>query len=222
MNNYHVKATPIKREKGWEHAQVEIFQDDVKVGEYVRNYLMGSSSTFYPFLGEDGNEYALYSKHYTCTRFMKLPSCEDIGGEEPNQFGFCPNEYYQPKVCLVNSPSGRYKFWIDRMDIEKMKNKPEILEERPAPVIFVSGMVWGLGPNWNLEAFDVRKAHEGIIKRFTPIPAADLPIDHNSLSELIRCSMDTDDGSMIFSIITEQKIFLEKDFDVEKDEWNYI
>lgn len=73
-----------RREDGTEH----------KIGEYERNY-SALYSTFLPF--QQGEQwYALYSRDYTATRVMRLPECEDLGGEEREEWGFCPTGYY---VC---------------------------------------------------------------------------------------------------------------------------
>jgi hypothetical protein len=63
--------------------------------------LPGIGSTFHHFRVND-QELALYSPDYTTTRLMRLPSCEDIGGEEPNSWGFCPAEYYE--AAAVDMP----------------------------------------------------------------------------------------------------------------------
>lgn len=65
-------------------------------GSYSRNYCSFGTSTFAPFtVGQ--RWYALYSPDYTCTRVMSLPDCIDIGGEEPDTFGFCPVELWVPR-----------------------------------------------------------------------------------------------------------------------------
>ncbi len=75
---------------------------DKQIGEYTRNY-SSLMRTFHPFqmCGNTGSTpawYALYSKDYTSTRIMKLPSCEDIGGEEGDSFGFCPVDFWVPPL----------------------------------------------------------------------------------------------------------------------------
>src|SRR5437879_4404709 len=69
-----------------------------QVGAYVRNY-HALFSTFYAFRKHE-TDYALYSPHYTATRVMELPSCRDLGGEEPDSYGFCPVDYYVPSYVL--------------------------------------------------------------------------------------------------------------------------
>ena len=64
------------------------------VGEYERNYL-SFFNTFFHFQ-RNGKDFALYSPFYTVTRIMELPSCKDIGGEEPDSWGFCPVDYFVP------------------------------------------------------------------------------------------------------------------------------
>src|SRR5688500_20337546 len=73
----------------WKYLLVSIFESDGtgerKIGEYVRNY-SSFFSTFHPFQ-QNGKWYALYSKEYTATRVMELPSCRDIAGEEHHSHG---------------------------------------------------------------------------------------------------------------------------------------
>jgi hypothetical protein len=83
---------------GWRGAKVGVFQvndgNETQIGEYERNY--GSFfDTFFPF-SRNGKDFALYSPDYTATRLMELPSCRDIGGEERNEGGFCPVDYFVP------------------------------------------------------------------------------------------------------------------------------
>jgi hypothetical protein len=78
-----------------------ISETDVQVGEYVRNY-SSLMRTFHPFQLR-GKWYALYSKDYTATRIMSLPDCKDLGGEEREQWGFCPTDYWVPGLHYIQS-----------------------------------------------------------------------------------------------------------------------
>src|SRR5688572_904023 len=85
-------------ESHWSYTLVEIFMDEMKIGEYVRNY-PSFFKTFHPF-AQDDKHYALYSSKYNQTRIMSLPDCKDLGGDldhaEPNTLGFCPTEFAVP------------------------------------------------------------------------------------------------------------------------------
>ena len=85
--------------KTWETIRVGIFRldgdEEFQIGEYHRNYPR-LFNTFFPCTYDD-KDYALYSPDYTVTRIMELPSCQDIGGEEPHSAGFCPVDYYVPR-----------------------------------------------------------------------------------------------------------------------------
>ena len=100
----------------WNGQRIGVFDGESQIGEYLRNYHGFGEQTFAPFLS-GGNWYALYSKDYTCTRLMKLPSCEDIGGEESDGFGFCPTALYVPQVCTqdITTPEP----YNPRRDIKK-------------------------------------------------------------------------------------------------------
>lgn len=83
---------------GWHRNIVTVLDRGVPCGEYRRNYGM-VESTFEPFAIND-EWFALYSSDYTATRIMRLPSCEDIGGEEPDDVGFCPVQLFVPAYRL--------------------------------------------------------------------------------------------------------------------------
>lgn len=96
MNEYTTRTEPIKRPPYWDQLKVEIVRssDGVVLGSYVRGY-PSLFKTFHPF-ELAGKSLALYSPANTATRIMELPSCRDLGGEEPHSTGFCPVEYYVP------------------------------------------------------------------------------------------------------------------------------
>jgi len=80
---------------------------DVQIGEYQRNYST-LYRTFHPFQMTGNSRstpkwYALYSKDYTSTRIMSLPDCKDIGGEERDQWGFCPTDFWVPGLHYIES-----------------------------------------------------------------------------------------------------------------------
>jgi hypothetical protein len=82
----------------WKYLNVGVFKiennAEEQIGEYKRNY-SSLYNTFCHFQ-KDGKDFALYSPDYTVTRIMELPSCKDIGGEEPGAGGFCPTDYFVP------------------------------------------------------------------------------------------------------------------------------
>ena len=105
----------------------EVSEDtERQVGEYTRNYDQ-FFQTFFHFQ-KNGENYALYSPYYTATRIMKLPSCEDIGGEDPHAFGFCPTDFYVP--------------WQVRED-----------EFSTAEFGFVAGCIWGDDSSWKIDTW---------------------------------------------------------------------
>jgi hypothetical protein len=83
---------------GWKRARVGVFRVvggvEEMIGEYDRNYSI-LFNTFFPFR-LNGVDLALYSPNYMTTRIMELPSCKDIGGEDPDYYGFCPVDYFVP------------------------------------------------------------------------------------------------------------------------------
>jgi hypothetical protein len=87
-----------RRPNEWKGIKVGVFrvENDIEtqIGEYERNYSTLFDSFCY--FQKDGKDFALYSPDYTATRILELPSCKDIGGEEPHSNGFCPVDYFVP------------------------------------------------------------------------------------------------------------------------------
>jgi len=131
----------------WHHLKVEIFDSETKkVGEYLRNY--GSLyQTFYPFF-HHGEAFALYSRDYTATRVMRLPSCQDVAGEERNSMGFCPVQFFVPydPFSEINGDFG-----------------------------FVAGCVWGDDNSWKVQFLDLSKIREGKLIRDDRFGYLELP-----------------------------------------------
>ncbi len=115
--------------------------NDELLGSYIRNY--GTAfNTFFPF-HLNGKDLALYSPDYTATRIMELPSCQDIGGEEPNALGFCPVEYFVPtyldqeNVHRTNNKS----FPAERVSVKRINNpSDDNLREFSEEYTYVNGV----------------------------------------------------------------------------------
>ncbi len=107
---YRVVAEEVEGPPGrWNLCVLRIFlittSEQKQIGEYTRNYPAFAVETFLPFSRGD-RDYALYSRDYTSTRVMELPSCRDIGGEEPNAAGFCPMAYCVPEILTSGKDPG--------------------------------------------------------------------------------------------------------------------
>lgn len=89
----------------WNGLRVGVFRREngveEQVGEYERNH-WALYRTFTHFRA-GGRDLALYSPDYTATRLLELPSCRDIGGEEPAGGGFCPVDFFVP--CFIDLES---------------------------------------------------------------------------------------------------------------------
>lgn len=133
-------------EPTWNSIRVGIFRivdgEETQVGEYLRNYTT-LFKTFIHFR-RGGQDLALYSPHYTCTRLLRLPECEDIGGEKPDGTGFCPVEYYVPceDDAAATTETGLY-----------------------VECGFVAGCVWGDDSSWKIQYLDLSQAGGGRLKR---------------------------------------------------------
>lgn len=99
-----------------------IFDNGTQIGSYFRNYHSFGDSTFYAF-EQNGKWYALYSRDYTCTRIMSLPDCVDIGGEVPENEGFCPVELYVPQICFQKLSQADPRPYNPRHDPERWATK---------------------------------------------------------------------------------------------------
>lgn len=194
------KIADLNEPNTWTRIQVGVFEIcdgvETQVGEYFRNY--GLLHTFFHFQ-KDGKDYALYSPDYTCTRIMELPSCRDLGGEEPAGNGFCPVEYYVP--CYIqkeyeglDSKQHRYlvidpqpkdfepstiSFYpLDSATGKRTEIKKQISLVTPStyvPFGFVSGCIWGDDWSWKVQFLDLSQVDEGIISReerfgYLPLP----------------------------------------------------
>ena len=145
--------------RSWNGLKIGIFKrephEDILIGEYDRNYprLMG---TFFPF--KQGDQwFALYSKSYTATRVMTLPDCKDLCGEENNQWGFCPVQYYVP---IEEKDSDFANFGL------------------------VSGCIWGDDSSWKVQYLDLSQIKEGKLIREEKFGYIALP-DNVDLDECI-------------------------------------
>lgn len=185
----------------WGHLRVGVFRQadgvEEQVGEYERNY-RSLLSTFAHFRA-DGRDLALYSPDYTCTRLMELPSCRDIGGEEPSAGGFCPVDYFVPYYIELesrvdNGPPRRYRKQMPTPEDRIAKTVPftwppgsarpgRVEQHHTAPVGpityhpfgFVAGCIWGDDSSWKLQYLDLSRAAEGILRREERFGYLELP-----------------------------------------------
>jgi len=189
------------RPGSWEGARIGVFRDEEQIGEYERNYEM-LYNTFVPF-SLHGNDFALYSPNYTATRIMELPSCKDIGGEEPSPSGFCPVDYFVPAYIeqewTGTSSYGPEKTKVQRVNKPVEKDLTERTEDfrrinpsngeeifisdryRPLtplmfyPFGFIAGCYWGDDSSWKVQYLDLSEAEKGILKRDERFGYIELP-----------------------------------------------
>jgi hypothetical protein len=82
---------------------------------------------------------------------MELPSCRDIGGEEPSSAGFCPVAYCVPDIYVSER------------------------ETRESEIGFVAGCIWGDDSSWKVECVDLSRVAEGVLKRDHRLGYYELP-----------------------------------------------
>jgi len=177
---------------GWKGLKVGVYlvtsETEEQIGEYTRNY--GSFyRTFYPFKKGE-KDYALYSPHYTATRVMELPSCRDIGGEEPDAAGFCPVDFFVPSYVLEEHkfPDGRIEVCPrNEPDEETMQDTTQSRVISPRlyyPFGFVAGCIWADDSSWKIQYLDLSAVDKGEIRRDARFGYVELP-DRMSLKQAI-------------------------------------
>lgn len=168
--------------------RVGVFEGETQIGEYIRNY-SGLFNTFEPFL-LNGKPYALYSRDYTATRVMELPSCRDLGGEEHETWGFCPREYHAPwfvQRFYANKDGEQRPYTLGNHDFDNGKQlKPDDVVQF-YPFVFVAGCIWGDDSSDKVQIIDVSEADKGIIRREERFGYIEVPYN-TSLRSAIRMS----------------------------------
>ena len=164
-DRFYVRTEEIDNGPGiMKSLRVSVFENDAvrerKVGEYVRNFA-GLYDTFCPFQ-QAGRWYALYSRDYTATRVMELPSCLDVAGEEPHANGFCPVDFHVP-------------FAHERV----------IAAGHAGLFGFVAGCIWGDDSSWKIQYLDLARISEGILLRQEKFGYIAMPDDKRRLAECI-------------------------------------
>lgn len=165
IEEFFVETEPVDNGPGrWKYLRVTVLQrtpsGSTKVGEYARNY-SAMYHTFHPFQ-QEGKWFALYSRDYTATRIMELPSCRDLGGEEPHSHGFCPVDYYVP-----------------------YQNERVIAANQCGRFGFVSGCVWGDDSSWKIQFLDLSNISSGVIVRKEMFGYLAMPRGTHRLSECV-------------------------------------
>jgi hypothetical protein len=149
----------------WKTARVDIFEGSGvlarQIGSYDRNHAGWGEKTFAPF-SQDGRWYALYSSNYTATRVMELPSCKDLGGEEPHTHGFCPVDYYVP---------------YEHAEVEKAGDAGRFG--------FVAGCIWGDDSSWKIQFLDLSNIANGIVVRRETFGYVSMPEKTTSLAHCV-------------------------------------
>lgn len=154
----------------WDHLNIGIFEraaqannTDRLIGEYKRNYA-SLFRTFHPFELR-GKWYALYSKDYSHTSLMELPSCKDIGDEIGD--GFCPTDYFVPPISYKE-----YRGHQATCPRSEDRAKECTCTKEWDPYIwhfpdrihgFVAGCYWGDDSSWKIQYLDLSRADEGIV-----------------------------------------------------------
>jgi hypothetical protein len=112
---------------------------------------------------------------------MELPSCRDIGGEEPHSAGFCPVDFFVPSYILEEhkSPDGRIEVSPrNEPDEETMRDSTHSKVISPRlyyPFGFVAGCIWGDDSSWKIEYLDLSAVDKGEIRRHARFGYIEMP-----------------------------------------------
>ncbi|MBI3850461.1 MAG: hypothetical protein HY298_09335 [Verrucomicrobia bacterium] len=175
----------------WNSIRVGVFRCEAEskeqVGHYVRNY-PNLFRTFCHFRKND-KDYALYASDYTASRIMELPSCRDIGGEDPHGAGFCPVDFFVPRYIereSIGLDDKKHRYRVNEPSADDLiacttkftpldeKTGKRITVEKPSypvaplmyyPFGFVAGCIWGDDSSWKIQYLDMSKAETGVLKR---------------------------------------------------------
>jgi hypothetical protein len=219
----------------WRGTRVGVFRVsgglEEQVGEYERNY-PSLLRTFAAFR-LDGRDLALYSPDYTCTRLLELPSCRDIGGEEPSAGGFCPADFFVPyyidlEYFVDGRPSRLIRRQMPKAEELAPRTVPVKLPETPThparieqhryvpvgprtfhPFGFVAGCVWGDDSSWKVQYLDLSRAAEGVIVRDDRFGYIELPdgVRLDGAVDLVDYQSDPDEDYAYQVSITTAKRF---------------
>lgn len=171
---YRIVAESDRPPGKWGASKIQVFtlegSEGTLIGGYTRNYPAFAVETFLPF-SRGNRDFALFSPDYTCTRIMELPSCRDIGGEQPSSGGFCPVGYCVPDIYVSETST------------------------RESDIGFVSGCVWGDDSSWKVQCLDLMRVGEGVLKRDNRLGYFELP-DKISLQDAILGVKEVTEGQL--------------------------
>lgn len=213
---FHIEYEKVPTKPGcWDYTKVYIFNNDIKIGEYTRNY-SSFYDTFYPFqVNEDW--FALCSTNYTVSEVYKLtPKFEYWCGETPNPGGFCPVDFYVPryrktKQQYTNGLGEHHIFdhiWHEFHDVD-VENDEEwhnpIVDESCfsisdiiyTPFAFVAGCIWGDDSSWKIEFIDLSDIVNKKFNRTNKFGYIELPHNQN-LKEAINMRPWEEDSYRFF------------------------
>lgn len=130
---------------------------------------------------------------------MTLPACQDIGGQEPHRFGFCPIDFYVPSYIIrettyhdgrvaqhrINQPSAEDLQPGSRPYVVPVNSQGELIEVtahwKPVtplcyyPFGFTAGYAWGDNRQAGIQYLDLSRAAQGIIALDDRFGYIDLP-----------------------------------------------
>jgi hypothetical protein len=167
IHPFQIKITPISNGDGyWNYNKVEIFKNDIKVGEYTRHYSGMTEETFCPVKFND-KWYALFSADYELIEIMDLQTGNIIPLTEESKEqmdGFCPVEIFCPFVFKQEWENNKKEKTISYISYSQFKEDGEKEQEVFfSRIAFVSGCVWGDDSSWKMNFLDLSGIEKGEI-----------------------------------------------------------
>lgn len=213
------KPKPSGRPSTWDLAEVTVFDGDTPVGCYERDYIGWAASTFEPF-ERDGHWFALYAPEHTGTRIMSLPDCRDIGGEAPDEMGFCPVEFWVPRfkpmkwtgiesgnegeTLLFETETQAHNEGIVEEGQGRWRTRSEFGAWTCHELAFVAGCIWGDDSSWKVQVIDLSHVADGAITRSERFGYLQLP--HGmSLSQAIHLHRSSPEAALRATILEERQ-----------------
>ena len=226
---FYCKTSPWRdpswKENTWSYTLVEIFdkdQDNIKIGEYIRNYSGLAESTFYPFKSKSGEWYALYSERYTVVSVMRLPACEKIASTEDGAYAFCPAEIWVPSIAwssyFRNGENGEERHFSYEIEDGDHPDDYTMKKWHHLDVGFCCGCVWGDDSSWKIQLLDLRKIEEGIIINKPSFGYIEVPKKIRDFSLVISPIVDDHSDRLLYVNVNGIDYKLDENFDVVDDD----
>lgn len=181
-----------------EFSLVEIFLQEDKLGEYIREYPHYSETTFAPFKSRNGNWYALYAPKSSQINLMRLPECRPVEKEKAKLIGFCAMEIWVPSYYMKEYNQAAYGVFDNQTHLHPTSyahlSKVGGPYENYLELAFVGGCYWGDDNSMKVQVIDLTRVEEGILSMSEPFGYFETT--SKSLRESIELELDQDEDEL--------------------------